>query len=148
MLKIASLNCRRLAKVGGTLNQQQQKQKNYIRYLRSMHFDILALQDTKIPNTNYEQLLSNQFHAHSCHWSTYCGLVCFSPNIIITPLLHTLDGRGLLVTVSDINSSFKPFYIFNIYVPAPDQLRYLFFLRFFLFFNPPLSPSYYLVVLF
>ncbi|KAI7855722.1 hypothetical protein BDC45DRAFT_438662, partial [Circinella umbellata] len=92
-----------------------------------MHFDILALQDTKIPNTNYEQLLSNQFHAHSCHWSTYCGLVCFSPNIIITPLLHTLDGRGLLVTVSDINSSFEPFYIFNIYAPAPDQLRYLFF---------------------
>ncbi|KAI7846832.1 hypothetical protein BDC45DRAFT_452830 [Circinella umbellata] len=91
-----------------------------------MHFDILVLQDTKIPNTNYEQLLSNQFHAYSCHWSTYCGLVCFSPNII-TPLLHTLDGHGLLVTVSDINSSFEPFYIFNIYAPAPDQLRYLFF---------------------
>ncbi|KAI9496748.1 hypothetical protein BDB00DRAFT_732740, partial [Zychaea mexicana] len=86
-------------------------QQHYIRYLRSMHFDLLALQDTKFPSESAEQRITNQFQAHQCYWSSFCGLVSYSPQLVLTPIFSTRDGRALWVTISHVNSSFEPFHI-------------------------------------
>ncbi|KAI9490984.1 hypothetical protein BDB00DRAFT_767850, partial [Zychaea mexicana] len=100
-----------------------------------MHFDILALQDTKFPSEDAEQRITNQFQANQCYWSTFCGLVSFSPQILLTPLFSSRDGRALWVTISHVNSSFEPFHVLNIYAPAERHSRHTFFHNLLAIFN-------------
>lgn len=122
MIRLGSLNCRRLAKTG-----DDNKHNSFIRFLRLQQLDLLAVQGTVLPSETSESRIQHQFRAYSSCWSRYCGLLSFSPYLVLSPFLVTCDGRGLFVQVSHTSSAFDPILLCILYAPAQRSPRFRFF---------------------
>ena len=112
LLNFASLNCNSLVK-----SNNPQTQAHFIRYLRSLNFDLMAFQETHVSSSN-QQFITTQFQAHQALWTHECGLVSFSPMLHLSDdLLPDMD-RVILSEVSSPNQLFLPFYVVVIYAPT------------------------------
>ena len=122
LLHFASLNCNSLVK-----SNNPQKQSDFIRHLRYLHFDILTLQETHV-SSEAHHLFNVQFQASQALWTPHCGVVSFSPMFhLSTDLLPDLD-RVILTKISSPDNLYSPFYITVVYAPAnSDRDRRKFF---------------------
>ncbi|KAG2192693.1 hypothetical protein INT47_013195 [Mucor saturninus] len=134
ILKIGTLNCRGLRKTAEPATSNQ-----FIRYLRTQSFDLLALQETHASTTDIGNLFHTQFQAISSYWSHYCGIVCFSPTLRLSEPSWDHTQRCLTVTVSHLDDLFDPVSVTVIYAPADYRSRQAFLLPSQL--NLPDSPS-------
>lgn len=75
-LKIATLNCRGLIK-----SEKPKERQQFIRYLRTLEYDILVLQETHATNTSSIDLLNNHFQSKSSLWTQYCGIISLNNNL-------------------------------------------------------------------
>lgn len=125
ILKIATLNCRGLAKAVS----DPVKFSLFLRYLRLSGSDILVLQETHAHSLLIQQSLDIQFQAKSSVWSRHCGIVSLNPHYVITPDSHISpdDGRFIFATITTANVPSPLAYILNIYAPAQYGPRKTFF---------------------
>ncbi|CAO3650984.1 unnamed protein product [Mucor fragilis] len=94
-LKIATLNCRGLIKSENTKKRQQ-----FIRYLRTLEYDILVLQETHAHNSTFINLLNNHFHSKSSLWTQHCGIIVLNKQFTINLISECIDeGRYILASV-------------------------------------------------
>lgn len=120
-LNIGSLNCRGLTKTA-----DPSIRSNFIRYLRSRSFDLLALQETHAATPTLQDTFHAQFQASSSLWSQHCGLISFSPDLIFSNSIISPCGRIITVTVSHSSQQFDPITIHVVYAPAQRADRYSF----------------------
>ncbi|KAK4520347.1 uncharacterized protein ATC70_008481 [Mucor velutinosus] len=120
-LNIASLNCRNLVKAS-----TPEISSDFIRYLRSLHFGILCVQELHAVETVQDQL-HMQFQAHATLWTQHCGIISFNPLIHLQSLDFNLDQRIIACKVVHANALFPPFTLVNIYAPAQYLPRVRFF---------------------
>ncbi|OBZ81311.1 hypothetical protein A0J61_10639, partial [Choanephora cucurbitarum] len=85
---MGSLNCRSIAKTASTQNRS-----SFIRHLRSLSFTLLALQETHADNPHVQETLHTQFQASDSIWSAHYGLVCFSPDVMLSDAFISRCGR-------------------------------------------------------
>ncbi|KAG1137584.1 hypothetical protein G6F37_011126 [Rhizopus arrhizus] len=80
-------------------------------------------------STNYEiqQTLDILLQTKSSCWSSHCGVVSLNANIIITPILVSIDQLVILSHVKHDKQLFEPFHIITTYAPANPQERRFFF---------------------
>ena len=117
LLNFASLNCNSLVKSRNTQTQAQ-----FIRYLRSLNFDLMAFQETHVSSMN-QHFITTQFQAHQALWTHECGLVSFSSMLHLSDdLLPNLD-RVILSKISSHHHLFLPFYVLVIYAPANSAIE-------------------------
>ncbi|OAD75662.1 hypothetical protein PHYBLDRAFT_166891 [Phycomyces blakesleeanus NRRL 1555(-)] len=121
MIKIGTMNCRGLPKVG-----HPESRSFFIRHLRSQGIDILALQETHASSSMLQSTFDQQFRSSSSLWSPHCGVVCLSPHIIFTDPLFSPCGRCITTTITHVDNNFSPFRIGVIYAPASQTSRYHF----------------------
>ena len=94
-VKIATLNCRGLKKSENTKKRQQ-----FIRYLRTLGYDILVLQETHASDNITIDLLNKQFNSSSSLWTQHCGIISLSHNFTIKTISEGIDGgRYILATI-------------------------------------------------
>ena len=120
-LKMGTLNCRSLAK---TANPQIRS--SFIRHLRSLSFDLLALQETHAGDPLLQDILHTQFQASSSIWSSHCGLVSTSSDIELSNSFISRCGRLINATVTHRNHLFVPFTITVVYFPVARSDRIIF----------------------
>ncbi|KAG2228473.1 hypothetical protein INT48_003130, partial [Thamnidium elegans] len=111
--KLGTLNCRGLRKTA-----DPSVSNNFIRYLRTLSFDILALQETHASSDDIRDLFHNQFQASTSYWSQYCGIVCFSSNLTLSEPIWDTVQRTLTVKVSHIHELFDPVFVTVLYAPS------------------------------
>lgn len=121
-MNIGTLNCRGLTK-----STDPSIRSNFIRYMRTRSFDLLALQETHAASPILQDLFHSQFQASSSLWSQHCGLIIFSPDLNFSNSFISLCGRIITATVSHISQIFDPVTISVIYAPAQRADRYSFF---------------------
>ncbi|EIE78298.1 hypothetical protein RO3G_03002 [Rhizopus delemar RA 99-880] len=103
------------------------KQSKFIRYLRSLNFDIMTFQETHVSD-NILSLINTQFQAQHSLWSRHCGIVSFSPSFVFSTNLTPENDRTILTKVTHPHNAFAPFYVLVIYAPATSgQHRSQFF---------------------
>ncbi|KAG0809084.1 hypothetical protein G6F20_009055 [Rhizopus arrhizus] len=113
------------------------KQSKFIRYLRSLNFDIMTFQETHVSD-NILSLVNAQFQAQHSLWSRHCGIVSFSPSFVFSTNLTPENDRTLLTKVTHPHNAFVPFYVLVVYAPATsDQHRSQFFNQLFDVLHPP-----------
>ncbi|KAI8635934.1 hypothetical protein BD408DRAFT_118786, partial [Parasitella parasitica] len=94
-VKIATLNCRGLKK-----SENPKKRQQFIRYLRTLDYDILVLQETHATDSITMDLLNNHFQSKSSHWTQHCGIVSLSTKFSIHPISEGIDGgRYILASI-------------------------------------------------
>lgn len=120
-LNIASLNCRSLIKTSSP-----DISSDFIRYLRSLHLDILCVQESHAVEGVQEQL-NLQLQASSTIWTPHCGIISFNPLIQLHLLDFDLDQRIIACQVVHANALFPPFRLLNLYAPAQYSPRVQFF---------------------
>ncbi|KAK4515528.1 uncharacterized protein ATC70_010478 [Mucor velutinosus] len=120
-LNIASLNCRNLVKAS-----TPEISSDFIRYLRSLHLDILCVQESHAVEAVQDQL-NLQFQAHDTLWTQHCGIISFNPLIQLHSLDLDLDQRIIACKVVHANALFPPFTLLNVYAPAQYSPRVRFF---------------------
>ena len=117
LLNFASLNCNSLVKFRNTQTQAQ-----FIRYLRSLNFDLMALQETHVSSMN-QYFITAQFQAHQALWTHECGLVPLSSMLHLSKdLLLNLD-RVIFWKIPSHHRPFLPFYVLVIYAPANSAME-------------------------
>lgn len=116
-----SLNCRSLIKPS-----TPDISSDFIRYLRSLHLDILCVQESHAAEAVQDQL-NMQFQASSTLWTQHCGIISFNPSITLHSLALDLDQRIIACQVVHANALFPPFTLINVYAPAQYQSRVQFF---------------------
>ena len=121
-IKIGSLNCRSLAK-----SSQPNTRKLFIRFLRSLHYDILTFQETHASNQNIQDLLNMELQAKQSFWTQHCGIVSFNPEIIIEPIFSKSDQRAIYANITHAQHLFEPFQILTIYAPSQAGPRQTFY---------------------
>ncbi|KAI8366203.1 hypothetical protein BD560DRAFT_447975 [Blakeslea trispora] len=94
-----------------------QTQAHFIRYLRSLNFDLMAFQETHVSSMN-QSFINTQFQAQQALWTHECGLVSFSPMLHLSDDLLPDIHRVILSQVSSPNQLFLPFHVLVIYAPA------------------------------
>ncbi|KAG1135925.1 hypothetical protein G6F37_012318 [Rhizopus arrhizus] len=115
---IGTLNCRGLRKTANPATSAA-----FIRYLRTVSVDILALQETHVNTEEIAQLFKTQFQTNTSYWSNYCGIVCFSPFLSLSEPTWDTIQRTLTVKVSHVHESFDPVFITVVYIPADTARR-------------------------
>jgi exonuclease III len=103
LLHIASLNCHSLVK-----SNNPKKQSQFIRYLRSLKFDIMTLQETHVSD-NTLSIINTQFQARYSMWTRHCGIVSFSPSFILSDNLVPENDRIILTKVKHSYNAFASF---------------------------------------
>jgi len=94
-LKIATLNCRGLIK-----SENPKKRQQFIRYLRTLDYDILVFQETHVTNTTLSDLLNNHFNSKSSLWTQHCGIIVLNKHFTINLISDGIDeGRYILASV-------------------------------------------------
>ena len=122
LLHIASLNCHSLVK-----SNNPKKQSQFIRYLRSLKFDIMTFQETHVSD-NTLSIIDTQFQARYSLWTRHCGIVSFSPSFIFSDNLVPENDRIILTKVNHPYNAFEPFWLLVLYAPATSgQQRQQFF---------------------
>lgn len=121
LLNIGTLNCRGLRKSANPTISSQ-----FIRYLRSLSFDLLALQETYASSSKLQNLFHTQFQAVDSVWSPHCGLVSFSPNFKLSDTVFSVCGRLITTTVRHSQNLVAPFKVSVLYAPAARRSRYKF----------------------
>ncbi|OBZ87548.1 hypothetical protein A0J61_04403 [Choanephora cucurbitarum] len=112
LLQFGSLNCNSLVTSNNPL-----KQSHFIRYLRSLQFDILAFQKTHA-FLSIIPVINTQFQAHQSLWTSYQFSSDLLPN----------DDRVILTKDTNSHNLFPPFFILVVYAPASfDRERKTFF---------------------
>lgn len=125
-LNFASLNANSIIKTNNKTTQS-----NYIRYLRSLNFQLLCLQETHANNSEKIDTLNLQFQCNQSIWTEHVGILSFSQEHQIT-LLDTQSiyesSRYQLCVITHTQQFYEPFYVLNIYAPASSakQRRELF----------------------
>lgn len=123
LLHMGSLNCNSLVKA-----QQPSKQSSFIRYIRSLHQNILSFQETHITDA-CRKTIDLQLQSLQSHWTYYCGIVSMSSEFSLSPNIVQDNERIILCKVSNPTNRFEPFYILNIYAPSDnDRNRKEFFI--------------------
>ncbi|CEP18557.1 hypothetical protein [Parasitella parasitica] len=120
-LDIGSLNCRSLYK-----QSSPETGSDFIRYLRSLHLDLLCVQESHAVSAIQEQL-NLQLQASSTIWTPHCGIISFNPLLTLHRLDIELDEHIIACQVSHANALFVPFTLVNIYAPAQYNSRVTFF---------------------
>ncbi|KAL9558681.1 hypothetical protein PS6_001149 [Mucor atramentarius] len=120
-LNIGSLNCRSLCR-----SSSPETGADFIRYLRSLHLDILCVQETQAIGTVQEQL-TLQLQASSALWTPYCGIISFNPLLTLLSIDVELGDRLLVCQVSHVNALFPPITLVNLYALAAYSPRVTFF---------------------
>lgn len=120
-LNIGTLNCRSLCK-----SSSPETGADFIRYLRSLHLDILCVQEAQAIGTVQEQL-TLQLQASSTLWTPHCGIISFNPLLTLQSIDVELDDRLLVCQVSHVNALFPPITLVNLYAPAAYSPRVKFF---------------------
>src|SRR6478609_1422661 len=90
LLHIDSLNYHSLVK-----SNNPKKQSQFIRYLRSLKFDIMTFQETHVSD-NTLSIIDTQFQARCSMWTRHCGIVSFSPSFIFSDNLAPEHDRVIL----------------------------------------------------
>ena len=122
-LNIGSLNCRGLRKTTNPATSAA-----FIRYLRTVSLDILALQETHADTDEIAHLFKTQFQVNTSYWSNYSGIICFSPFLSLSePIWNTIQ-RTPTVKVSHVHEAFDPVFVTAVYAPA-DTARRLSYLQ-------------------
>lgn len=122
LLHIASLNCNSLVK-----SNNNKKQSQFIRYLRSLQFDIMTFQETHVSDTTLFTI-NTQFQAHCSLWTRHCGIVSSNPSFIISANMAPDNDRVILTKVTHPYNAFEPFFVLVLYAPANSgQQRQQFF---------------------
>lgn len=102
-------------------SQSPQTQKEYIRYLRLLNFNILCLQETHASTPSIIDSFNILFQPTQSSWTKHVGIISFSAeydiNIIDTSLSFASD-RFQLCRVEHPQQLYEPFFILNIYAPA------------------------------
>ncbi|KAG1057614.1 hypothetical protein G6F43_000564 [Rhizopus delemar] len=117
---IASLNCRGLKKI------LTQSGRSFSRILRSLPYDILALQETHASTEQLQNRFNLSLQVTSSNWTPHCGLVTFNSSISLTPLWSSTDGRIMATKITHISSLFEPITIYIVYAPATSTARFNF----------------------
>ena len=117
-LKLGTLNYRSLAK-----KATPQTRSSFIRHLRSLSFDILALQETHADNPDIQNILHTQFQAKDSIWSAHCGLICLSPDIELSAPFISRCGRLIHTSVTHRSNLFDSFTLTVVYFPANSGER-------------------------
>ncbi|KAG1145285.1 hypothetical protein G6F37_012171 [Rhizopus arrhizus] len=117
----ASLNCRGLKKILSSSG------RSFSRTLRSLHFDILALQETHADSLDIQTRFDQCLQPSGCLWTKHCGLLSFNPAVSFDPLWSSLDGRVLVARVNHLSGLYAPLCIYVIYAPASRSERLSFF---------------------
>lgn len=126
--QFASLNANSIIKTNNP-----QTQKSYIRYLRSLNFDILCLQESHTSTDEKINSAKMHFQYETAFWTPHVGIISFSPKYQLH-LVDTSDtfnsSRYQLCRVTHPHKAFVDFFILNVYAPAqPARERRLFFDR-------------------
>ncbi|OBZ81280.1 Transposon TX1 uncharacterized protein, partial [Choanephora cucurbitarum] len=99
-----------------------QTQAQFIRYLRSLNFDLMAFQETHVSSMN-QYFITAQFQAHQALWTHECGLVPLSSMLHLSKdLLLNLD-RVIFSKIPSHHRPFLPFYVLVIYAPANSAME-------------------------
>ncbi|KAI9337344.1 Endonuclease/exonuclease/phosphatase, partial [Pilaira anomala] len=120
-LKVGSLNCRGLTKTAAPSTRS-----HFIRYLKDRGLDLLALQETHASTTEIKEMFHIQFQASSSIWSSHCGLVSFSSDILFSNSFISPCERVISTTVSHTSDLFLPLTVSVVYFPASRAERYTF----------------------
>lgn len=120
-LSIGSLNCRSLSKLS-----DPEKSSLFIRYLNSLKYDILCVQESHAIES-VQNRLNMQFHTNSSIWTPHCGIISLNPLLTLESLNIDVDQRLIICQVTHQNALFPPITIANIYAPASPSPRFTFF---------------------
>jgi exonuclease III len=125
LLNIASLNCNSIVKANNP-----KKRSKFIRYLRSLNFDIMTLQETHVSYDNLA-IINTQFQAKSSIWTRDCGIISFNPAFVLSNNLNPIeDSRIILTKVTHPHHAYAPFWVLVLYAPASsNQPRKKFFTK-------------------
>ncbi|KAG1272193.1 hypothetical protein G6F66_013395 [Rhizopus arrhizus] len=84
-----------------------QKQSQYVRYLRSLQFNLMAFQETHVTDTHI-QTINMQFQATQSLWTYHCDLLSFSPSFVLSENLTPSNPRMVLSKVSHSQNLYAP----------------------------------------
>ncbi|KAG1087739.1 hypothetical protein G6F42_020503 [Rhizopus arrhizus] len=115
-----SLNCRGLKKI------LTQSGRSFSRILRSLPYDILALQETHASTEQLQIRFNLSLQVSSSNWTPHCGLVTFNSSLTLIPLWSSTDGRIMATKVTHTSSLFEPITIYVMYAPATSTARFNF----------------------
>lgn len=86
-VKMATLNCRGLKKT-----ENQKKRTQFIRYLRTLGYDILVLQETHATDPLTIEQFNIQFQSKSSLWTPHCGILSLNNKFTIQSISEGIDG--------------------------------------------------------
>lgn len=122
-LNIGSLNCRSLTKPSKPDTSAQ-----FIRYLRSLHLDILCVQKFHAASEVQDQF-NMQLQSTSTLWTQHCGIITFNPLLTLHSLEIDVEQRIIACTVVHANALFPLIALVNIYAPVTYTLHSKFYQR-------------------
>ncbi|KAL9542841.1 hypothetical protein MBANPS3_008403 [Mucor bainieri] len=94
-IKIATLNCRGLRK-----QDSSTKRKQFIRYLRTLGYDILVIQETHADDQTIIDTFNQQFNSKSSLWTHDCGIISLNHNYTLQHISDGIDqGRYILASL-------------------------------------------------
>ena len=104
---LASLNCRGLKKI------LTNSGRSFSQTLRSLPYDLLALQETHASTEQLQNSFDMILQASASNWTHHCGLISFNPSLSLLPLWSSIDGRILATTVTHDSNLFEPLTIYS-----------------------------------
>ncbi|KAG0743848.1 hypothetical protein G6F57_009971 [Rhizopus arrhizus] len=116
-VSLASFNCRGLKKV------LTNSGCSFSQILRSVPYDLLALQETHASTEQLQNSFNMILQASDSNWTHHCGLISFNPSLSLLPLWSSIDGRILATTVTHNSNLFEPLTIYVIYASATSTAR-------------------------
>lgn len=107
-VKMATLNCRGLKKT-----ENQKKRTQFIRFLRTLGYDILVLQETHATGPLTIEQFNIQFQSKSSLWTPHCGILSLNNKFTIQSISEGIDGgryilASLHLTQDMDNTTFTP----------------------------------------
>lgn len=100
-IRLATLNCRGLRKINNN-----KKRSSFIRYLRTLGYDILILQETHALHQQIIDEFNLQFRTTSSHWTQHCGIVSLNNRYSIQLIQDGIDeGRFILANIQLTSSA-------------------------------------------
>ncbi|KAG1136220.1 hypothetical protein G6F37_012136 [Rhizopus arrhizus] len=140
-ISVASLNCRGLKKIITPAGH------SFSRYLRSLPYDLLALQETHASSSLLQTRFDQCLQTSSSVWTQHCGLLSLNPMLKIEARWSSLDGRLLVADVSHQSGFYDPLLVYVLYAPATRGERALFLHSLSFLLNFPQPPPYRSVLL-
>lgn len=106
-VKIATLNCRGLKKT-----ENPKKRQQFIKYIKTLGYDILVLQETHASDQSTIDLFNTQLQCKSSLWTSHCGIISLSHKFTLQHISEGIDGgRYILAAIhltQDMASSTTP----------------------------------------